>query len=281
MGRGVNRAPPAPPKPPPPNPAPPRPRPAAPALNRQIGLRLLPLRIVRAGETARALCNRGIVGMDLEWASQRRRGVVNHLMQNAVGLLLIVVDPLPIAPAVRREQQRHRVILLAVRRGAGGARRPVWIDRPRKEPVVGIVGVGDLHVRVRPVPQCVELMLLVHLHRDHHPVAHAFAACVIVRPVGDESQRAILVRSRLEVHALGLRIAVEQLLKRLVDLRAGLGRGMSLLGEQVPVRVLRIRARAISRHVRNVAERSVHMRRRRHETSHSLASAGLVGSCRN
>ena len=67
---------------------------------------------------------------------------------------------------------------------------------------------------------CTELALFVELDGDHHAVAHALGARVIVRPIGDVSQRAVLVGSGLEVDSLFLTITVKELLKSFLDLRA-------------------------------------------------------------
>ena len=79
-----------------------------------------------------------------------RKGVVPvisgrwRMVRKGVGLLLVVVDALAIAPAVGGEVQRHHEPLFAVRRSAGGTRRAVGTHGPREAAEGTGSGVGDL-----------------------------------------------------------------------------------------------------------------------------------------
>ena len=59
-----------------------------------------------------------------------------------------------------------------------------------------------LHPRLRPVPQGVELGLLVELDGDHHAVRHPLAADVVVADVADVGERAAVVLAVGEVDGL-------------------------------------------------------------------------------
>ena len=111
--------------------------------------------------------------------------MVAHAGENAIGLLLIVVDALTNAPAMRRKERRHRVILFAIRGRTGRPWTSVGVRRPPEVAYVRVLRVGYQHVGIGAVPEPVERMLLVHLNGDHQPEAAPFAA---VRP-GRTSQR--------------------------------------------------------------------------------------------
>jgi len=79
------------------------------------------------------------------------------------------------------------------------------------------------HVGVRPLPEPVELRLLVQLHGEHHAIGHALAADVVVadvRNVGHVCADGI-------VDALGPGIAGEEVGPSYVDLRIELGLGLA------------------------------------------------------
>src|ERR1035441_3010707 len=90
---------------------------------------------------------------------------------------------------------------------------------------------------MRPVPQRIELALLVQLHGDHHAVAHAFSARVVVGAVGHVSQGSVFIDPGLEIDALFLPIAMEQLLKCLLYPGAALSRRVPLLRKKVAGRM--------------------------------------------
>jgi hypothetical protein len=98
-----------------------------------------------------------------------------------------------------------------------------------------MIGVGVIHVGVRPIPQGVELLLLVHLDGDHHAVGHTLRTDVGVLDVRDVGQRSVVVGAGGDVEALGLQVAFEELLVRLVDLGFDLSLRLADLGEEIPV----------------------------------------------
>ena len=93
----------------------------------------------------------------------------------------VIKDALAVAPAVGGKEQRHRKELLAVRRRAPGILGPVRLAGPGKVP--GVLAFVHIHVGHDPAPQAVELLLAVHLHAEHHAVAHALGAGVVVAGV--------------------------------------------------------------------------------------------------
>src|SRR6202042_548575 len=102
----------------------------------------------------------------------------------------VVVDAFAVAPAMRGEVEAHDEVLFAVGCGAGGARAVVGGDGPGEVTDGGVFRVGDEHVGVGPVPESVELALVIELDGDHHAVGDAFGAGVVVGPVGDVGERA-------------------------------------------------------------------------------------------
>src|SRR5215469_13304413 len=118
--------------------------------------RLLPSFVVgtRPGMIGR---NKGwIVGVNAEWAGPGQDQMMPHSRKDLVGLSLVVVDALSIAPAVRGEVERHGEVLLTIGSRAGGPRSAVGIHRPREVSDGRIVGIGDPHVGLGPVPDGVE-----------------------------------------------------------------------------------------------------------------------------
>src|ERR1700722_19173409 len=101
-------------------------------------------------------------------------------------------------------------------------------------------------MRLGPVPQRIKLALLVQLHRNHHPVAHALGASIVVGPVGDIRQRAIGIRTSLEIDALFLAIAMEELPKCALDPGLAFDRAApQLFCEQIAIPMRLESARAI------------------------------------
>ena len=207
-----------------------------------------------------------VSGMDPEWRRTGEQRVVPHSAQDLVRLGLVIVDALAVAPAVRGEQQRHRIIFLAVWRGARRARRAVGAERPGEIADGRVCRVRHLHVGLRPVPQRVELALVAELDGDHHAVAHAFRADVVVRPIGDVGEGAVAVGARLEIDALLLPVAVEELLESAFDPGVRLRRaGPELLGEEVAIVPRRPCAGTVRR--RGARSRSPERQRRRTQSN--------------
>jgi len=75
---------------------------------------------------------------------------MTHTVQDFVRLRLVVIDTLTIAPAVRREVQRHGVVFLAIGCGTGGAWRTVGIHRPGEVAHRRVLRVGVEHVGPSP-----------------------------------------------------------------------------------------------------------------------------------
>ncbi len=176
-----------------------------------------------------------VVGVNAEGAGFAEDGVVAHAAEDFVGLLFVVVDACAVPPAVGGEIEGHDVVLFTVGCGAGGARGAVGVHGPGEVADAGVVGVGDEHVGVGPVPEGVELALVVHLNGDHHAVGHAFGAGVVVGPVGHVAERAVFVFAGLEVDALGDGVAVEELLEGFFEASFGFGCWVALFGEEVAV----------------------------------------------
>ena len=192
---------------------------------------------------------KGVVfGVDFEGAGFGEDGVVAHAAEDFVGLLFVVVDALAVAPAVGGEVEGHDVVLFAVGCGAGGARGAVGVHGPGEVADVGVVRVGDEHVGVGPVPEGVELALVVHLDGDHHAVGHAFGAGVVVGPVGHVAEGAVFVFAGFEVDALGDGVAVEELLEGFFEAGFGFGGGVALFGEEVAVFAGLVGAVAVAGH---------------------------------
>jgi len=70
--------------------------------------------------------------MNAEGPSGGQHGVMTHAAQDLIGLGLIVVDALAVAPAMRGEIESHHVVLFAIGRRTGGAGVPsVFIDQAK------------------------------------------------------------------------------------------------------------------------------------------------------
>src|SRR5207244_1500125 len=95
---------------------------------------------------------------------------------------------------------------------------------------------------------------LVELYRDHHAVAHALGTRVVVRPIRDVSQRPVGIRSSLEVNPFFLAVAMEKLLKRLLDLGVALGRRVTQFGKQIVILVHLVGAVPVTGYPRNVSK---------------------------
>jgi hypothetical protein len=187
--------------------------------------------VVDAGPRLRWFDKRRVARMDAKRWRARDHRAMTHTAQDAIGLRAVVVDPLPVAPAIGGEIQRHGVILLAIGGGARAARSAVGAHRPGKIAERRVRRVGHLHIGLGPVPQRVELALVAQLHGDHHAVTHALGAGIVVGPVGDIGQRAVRIGAGLEIEPLLLPVAVEQLVVDRRDAGVGVGRGdAQLLG---------------------------------------------------
>ncbi len=101
-----------------------RPRPAF------LGSRGGPSATVRAGPGLVRKHEGRILRVNSQGRGARQQRMMAHPVKDLVGLRLIVVDALAVTPPVRREIQRHHVILLAIRGGTGRARCTVRIHRP-------------------------------------------------------------------------------------------------------------------------------------------------------
>lgn len=95
--------------------------------------------------------------------------------------------------------------------------------------------IANVHIRLRPIPQRIELRLMVQLHRDHHPVRHSLGARVVIGPVGQVSQRPVSVFAHLKINRLGQRITVEELLIGGLNLLRDFAFGMTELSKNVAV----------------------------------------------
>ena len=89
---------------------------------------------------------------------------------------------------------------------------------------------------------------MAELDGDHHAVAHALGANVVVRPVGDIGERAVGIGPGLEIDTLLLAVAVEELLEGAFDPRSGFGGARAeLLDEEVAIDARRIGAGTVAR----------------------------------
>src|SRR5215469_18535543 len=150
-----------------------------------------------------------IVGMDAEWASPYKHGMVPDPAQDLVGFGLVVINARSISPAMRREIESHDKVLFSVGSGAGGPGCAIGVHRPCEVSDRWILRVGNEHESVRPIPKGVEFAFLVELYGDTHALAHALGAGVVVRPIRDVGERSAGVAPGLEVKPLLLCITVE------------------------------------------------------------------------
>nr|WP_199726480.1 hypothetical protein [Acidipila sp. EB88] len=102
---------------------------------------------------------------------------------------------------------------------------------------------------------------MVELDGDHHAVAHALGARVVVGPIGDVGEWAVGVGAGLEVDALGSGVAVEKLLEGALDFGVSFGGSFALLGEEVAVVVGVERAAAVAGQWRDGLLRGILVRR--------------------
>jgi hypothetical protein len=185
---------------------------------------------------------------------RRLQWMMQHRVQQFFRARAVVVDAVSAGPAIASKQQRHRKILLAIRRRALGVMRSIRFARPREVSVRRLGRVGDVHVRPRPVPEGVKHRLMSKLHGNHHAVAHAFGAHIMVRPVGQVHHRAggvfaVWEDNRLRMHVLA-RSLPEQLVVGRVDARVDACLGVAGLAQQVLIVPGRVCTAAISERLR-------------------------------
>jgi hypothetical protein len=89
------------------------------------------------------------------------------------------------------------------------------------------------HEGVGPIPQGVELVLVVQLNGNHHPIGHALGTDITVADIHDVSKRAVGSVPFFEVHRLAIWIAVKQTLPGLFNLVSDLRLGIAPLDEEV------------------------------------------------
>ena len=111
--------------------------------------------------------------------------------QQFIGLSFIIVNTAAVAPAIRREIQRHDVIRFAVGRDEFAHGLAVCFRLPRKKSKRRMRRRIVIQISFRPVPKRVELRFFVHLHRDHHAVGQTFRAHVVMLDVRDVGERAV------------------------------------------------------------------------------------------
>ncbi len=165
-------------------------------------------------------CSRSISGPTLRWPELREPRLdlaVEHCREQSLRFRVIIVNPGAARPPITGEQECHREIFFAVWRWCLVVRRAVRLARPGKVPVRRMLRVADVHIGSRPVPEPVELRLLIQLDRDHHPVRHALGANVVVGPIGQIHKGPVRISARGKHDGLRLRIAVEQLPVSSVD----------------------------------------------------------------
>ena len=204
---------------------------------------------------------------------------VLHVGEQPVGRGPVVVDAAPVAPSRRREVERHGVVLLAVRRRRLAVGRAVGLHRPREEAVGRVGRIVVEHEGAGPVPQRVELGLLVQLHRDHHPVRHALASHVAVVDVAEVGQPPVRVLAGPVEDRLRRRVPVEELLERGVDLLPDRLVCMTGLAEQVPVLARGERAAGSLRRARPGLRRQPRAAGKDQERAHHHGSPHLHLPC--
>jgi len=123
---------------------------------------------------------------------------------------------------------------------------------------------------VCPVPDGVELAFFTELDGDHHAVAHALGAGVVVGPVSDVGEGAAGVGAGFKIDTLFLTVAVEELLECLIDSGAGFGGRVAEFGEEIAVLAGGERAGAVAGHGGDVAKRGIGVRDRRREHGRRL-----------
>ena len=113
----------------------------------------------------------------------RRCAVINAGLQDFFCPGAVCKHALSVAPAVRREEQRHCKILLPVRRRSHGIPRSVRLAGPGKIPRV--LAFLHVHVSDRPLPDPVKLFLVIQLHAGHHAIGHSLRPCVVIARILD------------------------------------------------------------------------------------------------
>jgi|GEM_PF-5117291 len=141
-------------------------------------------------------------------------GLVKHDQQQRLGFGAVVKNPFTGLPTMRGEEQGHGEPLLAVGRGTGVDLLAVEGALPSEVALSRTARM--IHVRLGPFPQAIELVLVIQLHGDHHPVRHALGAHVGFSDIGDVGQ---VVSNRI-IHALVAFPAEEKLVPRGFDFGA-------------------------------------------------------------
>ena len=68
---------------------------------------------------------------------------------------------------------------------------------------------GYKQISLRPIPERVELGLLVQLHGNHHTVGQTFGAHVVVLDIRDERERAVGIAAGIVINRFIRQVAVK------------------------------------------------------------------------
>ena len=133
------------------------------------------------GQTVRGVAPGVVAVARLEGCDKRLFAVQGLTVAFPAGLqdALCVLHVLSVVPAVGRKQKRHHEVDFAVGSVAPVAYGTVAVRLPR-EIAASTRGRIAPHVFFGPVPELAELFLVVGLHGNHHAVAHALGADVVV-----------------------------------------------------------------------------------------------------
>ena len=107
--------------------------------------------------------------------------LVHAGVEDRAGVAGVLVHAFAVAPLRGGQEQVHREVFLAVRGRTVGVRYAAGVHRPGE--VALVQALGHEHVFHDPTPQLVEHVLAAVLHGDHHRVAHALGAHVVVAGV--------------------------------------------------------------------------------------------------
>ena len=168
-----------------------------------------------------------------------------HIGEELICFGPVIVNPLAISPASRREIEGGHVIFLAVRGDEFAHADAVGPRLPGKKRIRRMIGGVIIQVGFRPVPERVEFRFFIQLGADDHAVGQPFGPDIVVVNIRDVGQGTVRIAARGKIHGLRFGIAVKQLLPGGLDFLFHLGARMPGLGEQVSIAARRVGARAI------------------------------------
>ena len=151
--------------------------------------------------------------------------VPHHVVQNEL-CFSEIVNVAIVAPEVGGEEQRGDVVEFAI--GSRTLRVASSVRSATPCEIAFQVAILVLHIFLAPSPKSVEHVLASELHGNHHAIAHALGAGIVVLHVGDVTHRV----AHFEVDFVG---TLEEFVAHLVDSVVNLLLRITQFGKDIAV----------------------------------------------